>query len=207
LNNYLKPGDQIVSRSKSKQEVQSFRNDVLPEYLNWATSAAGITSTRQTYETLESYGDTVLKLAATLLSYEWKKDDKRAGEGDIENMKVAFITNFHLFRVGFNLKLHRYIKTLKDPDSKEWIIPLSDKSFDEEKTFKTRCVGKAVSDCVEALIGALFLTSTNPLKEKEYDETGLYRTMRWLDDIKCLPLKTSGILKQMKSVKTSTLDL
>jgi hypothetical protein len=40
-------------------------------------------------------------------------------------MKVAFITNFHLFRVGFNLKLNRYVKTLKDPDAKDWIIPLS----------------------------------------------------------------------------------
>ena len=122
-------------------------------------------------------------------------------------MKVAFITNFHLFRVGFNLRLHRYIKTLKDPDSKEWTVPLSEKSFDEEATFLTKCIGKAVSDCVEALIGALFISSTNPQREKECGETGLYRTLRWLDDIKCVPLKASGILKQIKSVKSSTMDL
>ena len=111
---------------------------------------------------MESYGDTILKLAATLLSYEWKKDDKKADEGDIENMKVAFITNFHLFRVGFNLRLHRHIKTLKDPDSKDWIMPLSNKSFESEKVFSNKCIGKAISDCVEALIGAIYLSSTNP---------------------------------------------
>lgn len=126
LKNYLKKGDKLMTDSNSEQP--KVENNVLPEYLNWAFSAAGISSSRQTYETLESYGDTILKLAGTLLAYEWKKNDRKAGEGDIENMKVAFITNFHLFRVGFNLRLYRYIKTLKDPGSKEWIEPLSDKS-------------------------------------------------------------------------------
>ena len=108
----------------------SLSNNVLPEYLMWATSAQGIQSSRHPYETLESYGDTVLKLAATLLAYEWKKDDRKAGEGDIENMKVAFVTNFHLFRVGFNMRLHRHIKTMKDRDSREFIFPLSEDSRD-----------------------------------------------------------------------------
>jgi dsRNA-specific ribonuclease len=79
-----------------------------PEYLLWATSAPGITSSRKAYETLETYGDTILKLAATMLAYESKRDNPKAGEGDIENSKVVFITNFHLFRVGNHLKLHRY---------------------------------------------------------------------------------------------------
>jgi hypothetical protein len=67
-----------------------------------------------------------------LLAYEWKKDDKKAGEGAIENMKVAFVTNNHLFRVGFNLRLHRHIKTMKDPDAREWIMPLSEASLEKE---------------------------------------------------------------------------
>jgi hypothetical protein len=180
---------------------------VLPEYLNWALSAGGITSARQTYETLESYGDTVLKLAATLLAYEWKKNDRRAGEGDIENMKVAFITNFHLFRVGFNMRLQRHIKTLKDPESKEWVIPLSQRSYEIEKVYTNKCVGKAISDCVEAMIGALFLSSSNPIREQKCGEIGLYRAMRWLSDIKCVPLRTSGILDKIKNVKSSTLNL
>lgn len=47
-------------------------------------------------------------MASTMLAYELKKNDLKAGEGDIEHSKVVFITNFHLFRVGNYLKLHRY---------------------------------------------------------------------------------------------------
>lgn len=129
-----------------------------------------------------------------MLAYEWKKDDRKAGEGDIENMKVAFITNFHLFRVGFNLRIQRFIKTLKDPDSKEWVMPLSEKSRETEKFFTNSCVGKSISDVVEALTGAIYLSATNKEREQQSCETGLYRAMRWLNDIKCVPLKTSGIL-------------
>lgn len=101
----MRPGEQVFAKPVENPKENKMENNVFPEYLNWAFSAGGITSSRQTYETLESYGDAILKLAATLLAYEWKKEDRRAGEGDIENLKVAFITNFHLFRVGFNLRL------------------------------------------------------------------------------------------------------
>lgn len=88
-----------------------------------------------------------MKLAATLLAYEWKKNDRKAGEGDIENMKVAFITNFHLFRVGSNLRMQRHLRTLKDPDPKDWVFPLTSKSMTyDEKFFENKCVGKAISD-------------------------------------------------------------
>lgn len=195
LKYYVKPGEQLISKQARHSRIE---NNVLPEYLSWAVSAGGITSSRQTFETLESYGDTILKLAATLLAYEWKKDDKKAGEGDIENMKVAFITNFHLFRIGFNLKLQRYIKTLKDPDSKDWVMPLTQRSLEQEQVFTNKCIGKAISDCVEALIGALYLSSTNPYREAQTGETGLYRAMKWLSDIKCVPLETGGILNSIK---------
>ena len=82
MKNYLKPGESVITGMRSQ-----LSNNVLPEYLHWATSAQGIQSARHSFETLESYGDTVLKLAGTLLAYEWKKDDRKAGEGDIENMK------------------------------------------------------------------------------------------------------------------------
>lgn len=71
----------------------------------WATSASGITSCRKTYETLETYGDTILKLSATMLAYELKKNKPRAGEGEVEAAKVVFVTNIHLFRVGNNIRL------------------------------------------------------------------------------------------------------
>ena len=77
-------------------------------------------------------------------------------------------------------------------------MPLSAKSAETEKVFTNSCVGKSISDCVEALIGALYLSATNPEREAATRETGLYRAMRWLDDIKCVPLRSSGVLEIIK---------
>jgi dsRNA-specific ribonuclease len=63
---------------------------------------------------METYGDTIVKLAATLFAYDNKKDDPKAGEGDIEALKVIFVTNFHLFRVGTHKQIQRFVKTKKD---------------------------------------------------------------------------------------------
>lgn len=74
---------------------------------------------------MESYGDTILKLAATLLAYELKKENKKAGEAEIDSLKTAFVTNFTVFRVGYyNLRLQRYVRTMRDPEAKEWMLPL-----------------------------------------------------------------------------------
>lgn len=71
-----------------------------PEFFLWATTAPGLYVSRKNYETLETYGDTILKLAATMLAYYYKRNDKKAGEGEIEHSKVCFVTNYHIFRVG-----------------------------------------------------------------------------------------------------------
>ena len=73
------------------------------EYLLWATTAPGLFMARKNYQTLETYGDTILKFTATMLAFWYKRNDKRSGEGDIENAKVCFVTNYHLFRVGNSL--------------------------------------------------------------------------------------------------------
>ena len=53
----------------SHQVIAELGPEIHPEFVLWATSAAGIQSTKKSYETLETYGDTILKLAATMLSY------------------------------------------------------------------------------------------------------------------------------------------
>ena len=74
---------------------------------------------------METYGDTVLKLAATLLAYGLKKNDPKAGEGEIENAKVVFVTNYHVFRIAYhNLRVHRFLRIGRDAEPKEWILPL-----------------------------------------------------------------------------------
>ena len=113
--------------SDANEEVFA-ENDVghvVPEFMMWACTGAGVTSARRCYEVLETYGDTILKLAATLLAYGLKRHDPTAGEGEIENAKVIFVTNFHVFRVGYhNLRMHRFMRIMRDPEAKDWTMPL-----------------------------------------------------------------------------------
>jgi len=41
-----------------------------PTFAVWATSCPGTHSSKKSYETLETYGDTILKLAATMIAYD-----------------------------------------------------------------------------------------------------------------------------------------
>lgn len=41
-----------------------------PEFVHWGTTAKSVQCSRLCYETMETYGDTILKLAATLLAYD-----------------------------------------------------------------------------------------------------------------------------------------
>jgi len=141
---------------------------VCPEFLLWAISGGGIAASRRSYEVLETYGDTILKLAATICAYEIYKNDASAGEGELESTKVLFVTNFHTYRIGYhNLKTHRFIKLCRDAEAKDWQVPLQGK---EPRMGK--CTGKSMADSVESLIGAHFLSNDN-----------LYQTLRWIDNI------------------------
>jgi dsRNA-specific ribonuclease len=147
---------------------------VAPEFLLWATTGAGVNSVRRSYEVLETYGDTILKLAATLIAYCIKKEDKKAGEGDIENSKVIYVTNFHVFRVGYHvLKMHRFMRIMRDPEPKEWQLPLQG-----YQPRLNQCPGKSLADSVEAMIGAHFLTNDD-----------IAATLQWISDIKLVPLE------------------
>jgi hypothetical protein len=50
--------------------IASIGEFVHPEFVLWATSSQGVNCTKKCYETLETYGDTILKLAATYLAYD-----------------------------------------------------------------------------------------------------------------------------------------
>ena len=83
----------------------------------WATSGSATTCSKRSYETLETYGDTILKLAATLFAFEWLSDRDRFGEKETTDLKTAFITNVNLNRIGHLLNIRKYMRT-KDPDVK-----------------------------------------------------------------------------------------
>jgi dsRNA-specific ribonuclease len=58
-----------------------------PELALWATSCSGTSHSKKNYQTLETYGDTILKLAATFYSYKHFEDDKRAQENEMTGLK------------------------------------------------------------------------------------------------------------------------
>ena len=152
---------------------------VHPEFAVWATSCPGLRSSRKNYETLETYGDTILKLAATSLAYDQLERDPGANERRIIMMKDAFVTNLNLYRLGMKLQLKNFVRS-SDPNPQEYNPPFSITSFNEEVGL--RCTGKNVADVVESMLGAVFLS------------TNLRRTLQLISDIKLVPLEQANIL-------------
>ena len=145
----------------------------------WATSNAGVFSSRKCYQTLETYGDTVLKLAGTILSYNYcMKYEKNPDERKMDQMRTNFITNLYFLRIGKRLKLQRYIRTI-DPDLKTWSPPYSEQVNAIETL---NCTGKHIADVVESIIGAHFMTNN------------LRRSMQLISDMRIMPLQQAQIL-------------
>lgn len=154
-----------------------------PEYVVWATSNAGVNSSRKCYQTLETYGDTVLKLAGTFLAYNYLKTKNTSttqiDESKIDQLKNQFITNLYFLRVGKRLGLQRYIRT-KDPDLKSWSPPFSEQVTAIETL---NCTGKHIADVVEAVIGAHFMSNN------------LHKTLQLINDMSIMPLKQAKVLE------------
>jgi len=172
--------ERVLHLKDLKREHFSEAKQPNEEFLLWATTAPGVYMPRKNYETLETYGDTCLKLAATMLAYWYKRTDAKAGEGDVENSKTCFITNYHLFRVGNYQMFQRWMKTKKDSEFKEWEFPLqtSRKFPCHSEHIINKCVGKNVTDSVEALTCALYLS-----------HKCLRACLEWISDIKLIPIK------------------
>ena len=150
-----------------------------PEFVLWATSASGVHATKRSYETLETYGDTILKLAATHLAYDSFESERHADEKKINDRKNAFVTNLYLFRIGHDLGLREFMRS-KDSEPKQWSPPFTDKALIREDI---NCTGKNIADGVEALIGAFFLSNN------------LYKTLKWLSDIRLVPMEQAQLLQ------------
>ena len=154
--------------------------EIHPEFVIWATSSAGVLSTKKSYQTLETYGDTIFKLSGTFLAYNYYKKHESGllDENKIDQLKIAFITNLYFFRVGKRLKLNRYIRTI-DADLKSWSPPFSEQVAPFESL---NCTGKHIADVVESIVGAHFMTNN------------LRRTMQLISDMQIMPLEQAGVL-------------
>ena len=103
--------------------MMKFGMECNTKYLIWATSTKA-TSDEINYEPLETYGDTIIKLASTWLIYDQLKTID-VGEYEISECKNVFLTNMELFRVAAGLGIRRYIWT-KDIELWEFILPQTD---------------------------------------------------------------------------------
>ena len=88
-------------------------------------------------------------------------------------MKIVFITNLYLLRIGKRLELKKYIRN-SDPDPKTWNPPFSEQVSPTESL---TCTGKNIADCVESLLGAHFMTNN------------LRKTLELISNMKIVPLR------------------
>lgn len=113
-----------------------------------------------------------MKLAGTILAYDYLESDQKATESKVARLKDSFITNLFLVKIGRSLGLNRYMRT-KDPEPKDWSPPYTKQQSLSELI---QCTGKNIADGVESLIGAIFMS------------TNLLRTLRFISDIQLVPL-------------------
>ena len=67
----------------------------------------------------------------------------------------------------------------RDPEIKKWAPPFTRSANYKESI---QCTEKALADGVESLIGAFYLSNN------------LYKTLKWISDIKLVPLKEANLL-------------
>ena len=111
-------------------------------------------------EVLEMVGDSVLKFLVSLfLILKYPNYD----ESYMTSKRTKYITNNLLMNLGIKNNLGFYLKTNKK-NVAEWRPPYFKT---EQKKIGNRMTGKQIADCLEALIGACFITDYNllyPLK-------------------------------------------
>ena len=63
-----------------------------------------------------------MKLAGTILAYDYLESDPKATENKVARLKDSFITNLFLVKIGRSLGLNKFMRT-EDPDPKQWSPP------------------------------------------------------------------------------------
>lgn len=106
------------------------------------------------YETLETLGDSILKVLTTTTLY---LNDKYEGTnllaGQLEKNRQYFISNRHLFHKGKYSEIFNYILS-KDMDMRDYEFPLKVLS---DLEYHMNITEKTMADIVEATLGAIYL--------------------------------------------------
>ena len=70
------------------------------EFLLWATTGAGVRSVKKSYEVFKTYGNKILKLAATMMGLTVQRKQRRKQRGRYRELQSHLCNHFHLSRVG-----------------------------------------------------------------------------------------------------------
>jgi dsRNA-specific ribonuclease len=92
----------------------------------------------------------------------------------MNNLKDSFVTNLLLNRIGRRIKIKEFMVQL-DFDPRNWNPPFTTQSINNK--MNVHCTGKHITDGVESLLGAIFLSNN------------LYTTLKFISDIQLVPLQ------------------
>ena len=112
--------------------IEKLQLYIHPELALWATAAPGCESTKKSYETLETYGDTILKIGATLLAYDRLEKQGKANEKHMNDLKDSFITNMHLNKLGYQMGLNHFMRS-HDPEPEYWEPPFTTQATNQKE--------------------------------------------------------------------------
>lgn len=146
----------------------------------WKALQTQMVDSSDNFETLETLGDSVLKIVITLLLYS-KYDFK---ESSITYLRMKIINNMNLQTKGLNQKIFKFVYH-NHRKLKEWTPGLM--KSDSHKLAKSNQISSSMlADIVEALIGAIFLAANRSLNE----------ILMFIIEIGIWPQKETGVIFQ-----------
>ena len=147
--------DNELIKGKSKEEKNFIEKNY--SFLQWAFTLHSYVQDFN-YESLETLGDSILKMLATTLVYHINElNDVETNVDKLVFGRRTFICNLHLFNKGKKSKLYNYI--IRYPkEITSYVFPL-----DQENIISGRISisEKTIADMVESSIGGIFLLSRN----------------------------------------------
>ena len=110
------------------------------------------------YETLETLGDSILKMIATIIVYHVHEiNDPETDVGELVFNRATLICNLHLFTKGLENKIYNYL--IRYPkEITGYTFPLEHEYI---TTGRINITEKIVADIVESSIGGIFLCTRN----------------------------------------------
>lgn len=137
----------------------AIENDLLVEAFTIPEANAGFNNQR-----LETLGDAVLEICTSVHIYN---KFPRRHEGQLSNLRQRYISNRYLLSCAKDIGLERYL-TSEAQANKTWRYVVTDASQDNaqpqaRRFAKRRFARRSLQDCMEASLGASFLTGGIPM--------------------------------------------